>query len=282
MTIDSLIAVADQTRPRALATARQIVLWCRARELAAWTAAEAPHDLHPALVVALGGDRTMMRTARRYPNALLLGINFGRVGFLSTVEHREWQTALGRVLAGDFVKREGPTLAATLCPSGQSFTGAINDFVLRAPRGVAEVELYLDTHFVNVYPGDGLIVSTPQGATAYAMNAGGPILAPGVRGLVVVPISSGPAVDRGLVAPESARLDLLLRGRYPVELTLDGESVATVHPGEEVTIQAGESTFRSVVFPEHNYFAALRQKLNYTIRPHYRPLRGSGRDSADP
>ncbi len=142
-------------------------------------------------ILVLGGDGLMMRAAKAYPNAPLLGINFGKVGFLAKVERDNWHEALDAVVSGHYTIEESSTLNASIqSPKGTEDHGwAINDVVIRSGVRMVDIELYVDGYYVNTFPGDGLIVSTSRGSTAYCMAAGGPILTAGVKGFAIVPIS---------------------------------------------------------------------------------------------
>ena len=150
-------------------------------------------------IVVLGGDGLMMRAATAYPDIPLLGINFGNVGFLALVERKDWRRATAALLAGDFRIQEGPTLEAKRDRQADSVPQgwAINDVVVRSGNRMVDVELYIDGYYVNTYPGDGMIVATPHGSTAYCMAAGGPILTAGVGGFAIAPISCHRLVTLG-------------------------------------------------------------------------------------
>ncbi|MEZ4623892.1 MAG: NAD(+)/NADH kinase [Thermomicrobiales bacterium] len=127
-------------------------------------------------IVVLGGDGLMMRAANSYPDTPLLGINFGKVGFLALVERADWETALRVLLDHEHKVEIGSTLAARVVRGDKEIDPgwAINDVVIRSGSRMIDVEAYIDGHYVNTYPGDGMIVSTPRGSTAYCMAAGGP------------------------------------------------------------------------------------------------------------
>ncbi len=119
-----------------------------------------------ALIAVLGGDGMMMRAARMFPDVPLLGINFGHVGFLTMVERNDWRHALELVLAADYRIQRGPTLRVELVRDGRlvEWGPVINDAVIRAGPQLIEVEVYINGQYVNIYPGDGMIVSTPRAA----------------------------------------------------------------------------------------------------------------------
>ncbi len=224
-------------------------------------------------VVVLGGDGLMMRAANAYPDVPLLGINFGNVGFLALVEQRDWQGALENLIAGRYMVEPGATLAARLVRDGTSLdTGwAINDVVVRAGARMVDIELYIDGRYVNTYPGDGMIVSTPHGSTAYCMAAGGPILTAGVQGFAIVPISCHSPIRTPLVASEEDPIELLLANDREATLMLDGRETLALQEGDVVRVTRGDQLFRLVTFGTTNFYEAFRTKFNFRIRPNAVP-----------
>src|SRR4051795_4216363 len=218
--------VAALSKPEATELSHEIARWladrgCVVIHEAALTAAAATQV---DAIVVLGGDGLMMRAGNSYPDTPLLGINFGKVGFLALVERRDWEAALTALLQGDFIVEESSTLGAALVRDGvvREQGRAINDVVIRAGIRMVEVEVYIDGQFVNTYPGDGMIVSTPRGSTAYCMAAGGPILTAGVRGVAIVPISCHSPIRIPIVVSESVLTELVRTDVHPSTLILDG------------------------------------------------------------
>jgi NAD+ kinase len=226
-------------------------------------------------IIVLGGDGLMMRAAKAYPDTPLLGINFGNVGFLAHVERHNWRDALDTVLRGDFVIEESSTLDATLDTSeGLVHQGwAINDVVIRSGVRMIEIEVYVDGYFVNTYPGDGMIVATSRGSTAYCMAAGGPILTAGVRGFSIVPISCHSPIRTPLVVAESETIDLVFNSRYDASLILDGRVTSELTVGDVVSVRRGDHQCRLISVPNTNFYEAFRSKFNFRIRPDAAPSR---------
>ncbi|MCC6314404.1 MAG: NAD(+)/NADH kinase [Thermomicrobiales bacterium] len=224
-------------------------------------------------IVVLGGDGLMMRTANAYPDVPLLGINFGNVGFLALVEQRDWPWALAALLKGEYTLEEGATLAATLVRGERSLPAgwAINDVVLRSGARMVDVEVYVDGRYVNTYPGDGMIVSTPHGSTAYCMAAGGPILTAGVRGFAIVPISCHSPIRTPFVVSEEAAIDLLVANDREATLFLDGRESEPLGRGDVIRVVRGEHRFRLITFGGTNFYEAFRSKFNFMIRPNAVP-----------
>lgn len=232
-------------------------------------------------IIVLGGDGLMMRMANTFPDIPLIGINFGKVGFLALVEQSDWEQALGLFLAGDYNLDESSTLQATLIRGDQEFDQgwAINDVVIRGGNRMIEVEVYIDDDFVNQYPSDGLIVSTPRGSTAYCMAAGGPILTPGVKGFAVVPISSHSPIRTPMIASEDCVIELVSANTHPGQLILDGTATETLGQYDLVKITRGEHRFRLVRVSTTSFYTAFREKFNFQTRPNATPSRMTRRDA---
>lgn len=229
-------------------------------------------------IVVLGGDGLMMRAANAYPDVPLLGINFGNVGFLALVERRDWARAIEALVAGDYSLQQGPTLQATRLRGGNAANQgwAINDVVIRAGLRMIDVEIYIDGRYVNTYPGDGMIVATPHGSTAYGMAAGGPILSAGVHGFAIVPINCHSPIRTPFVVPEEATIELVIANDHESSLILDGREHDTLQQGDIVLVQRGEHTFQLITLASTNFYEAFRTKFNFRIRPDAVPSRVDG------
>lgn len=232
-------------------------------------------------VIVLGGDGLMMRMANAYPDVPLIGINFGKVGFLALVEQSDWQQALDLFLAGDYDLDESSTLQSTMIRDDVSTDQgwAINDVVIRGGNRMIEVEVYIDGFFVNQYPSDGLIVSTPRGSTAYCLAAGGPILTPGVKGFAVVPISSHSPIRTPMIASEDSVIELVSSNTHPASLILDGTRTEILKQYDLVKVTKGEHLFRLVRVNTTSFYTAFREKFNFQTRPNAIPSRMSRRDA---
>lgn len=275
--------VAARSKPEAAHLGREVADWLRDHGLEvvpeqslgiAGTVVDA--------VVVFGGDGLMMRAANAYPDVPLLGINFGNVGFLALVERRDWRAALENLVGGRFTVEQGSTLAAAVVRGDEVHDAgwAINDVVLKSGARMIDVELYIDGHYVNTYPGDGMIVSTPHGSTAYGMAAGGPILTAGVSGFAIVPISCHSPIRMPLVVSEDEPIELLVANDREATLILDGRETTTLRQGDLVRVTRGEHLFRLVTFGTTNFYEAFRTKFNFMIRPNAvpsLPIREDGR-----
>lgn len=269
--------VAAFSKPEAHELAQTITSWLTEQGITVvpeTAIAPAPNANVDAIIV-LGGDGLMMRMGNAYPDIPLIGINFGKVGFLALVEQREWEAALGLFLSGEYSLDESSTLNASLLRNDEEFPQgwAINDVVIRGGNRMIEVEVYIDGHFVNQYPSDGLIVSTPRGSTAYCMAAGGPILTPGVKGFAIVPISSHSPIRTPIIASEEAVIELVSANSHPASLILDGQDRVHLQGNDLIKVTRGEHTFKLVRVNFTSFYQAIREKFNFQVRPNAIPTR---------
>ncbi len=220
------------------------------------------------LVVAVGGDGTMLHAAAiaRKRDIPLLGINRGRLGFLADVTPAEMLTCIDHVLAGDYQSESRLVLEAVLQTSvGEHRAYAINDVVLqrRETGRMVDFETSVAGRFVNNHSGDGLIVSTPTGSTAYALSCGGPIIDPRLDALVLVPVAPHTLTDRPIVIPSDQPVEIRLheRDETKADLTVDGTSMGEIKPGDTLTIGPSEGRITLIHPPGYDYFDILRSKL---------------------
>jgi NAD+ kinase len=186
---------------------------------------------------------------------------------------------VSELLAGTFSVQEGPTLQATLIRGGHELASgpAINDVVIRGGNRMVDVEVYIDGHYVNTYPGDGMIVATPHGSTAYCMAAGGPILTAGVGGFAIVPISCHSPIRTPFVVPENAVIELVMENDHEAFLILDGVELGRLKRLDVIRVERCVDVFRLVTLPSTNFYEAFRTKFNFRIRPDAVPSRGQHR-----
>jgi NAD+ kinase len=270
-----LVAALSKEEAGSLAT--EIATWLTERGRTVIPEAELLRDQGRSAdaIVVLGGDGLMMRAANAYPDVPLLGINFGKVGFLALVERRDWLPALEGLISGRYSIQEGATLQATVVRRGEhlDFGWAINDVVIRAGARMVDIELYIDNKYVNTYPGDGMIVSTPHGSTAYCMAAGGPILTAGVHGFALVPINCHSPIRTPLIVSEQAVIELVLANDREASLVLDGREDVMLEYMDVVQVRKGKHQLRLVNLENSNFYEAFRTKFNFRIRPDARPSR---------
>ena len=222
------------------------------------------------LLVVLGGDGTLLAVAREIGSAAvpILGVNLGQLGFLAEVAPEEQQGALDHVLRGRFETVQRMRLDVRAERAGASVVQALalNDAVIKGSdlARMIDLEARTDGARVGTYHGDGLIVATPTGSTAYNLSAGGPILMPGARVFVVTPICPHTLTQRPLVLPESACLTVEVRPREGgAQLTVDGQVGARLEGGDVVQLSVSAHPAHFVVSPFRSRFDVLRTKLGW-------------------
>ena len=222
------------------------------------------------LIVVFGGDGTLLAVAREIGSASvpILGVNLGQLGFLAEVAPEEQQGALEHVLSGRFetVQRMRLDVRAERAGAAIVHTLALNDAVIKGSdlARMIDLEARTDGGRVGAYHGDGLIVSTPTGSTAYNLSAGGPILMPGARVYVVTPICPHTLTQRPLVLPDSAQLTIEVRPREGgAQLTVDGQVGVRLEGGDLVQLEVSAHPAHFVVSPFRSRFDVLRIKLGW-------------------
>lgn len=222
------------------------------------------------LIVVLGGDGTMISTARLTGEreTLVLGINYGSLGYLTEFRIEEMFPALEEILAGNYEVDRRVMLEAQHRRDDKILdTGRVlNDVVINkaALARIIEIEVWLDRLFVNNFRADGLIVSTPTGSTAYNLSAGGPIIYPSMNAVVITPICPFTLTNRPIVIPDTAEINLCLKNESDgVILTLDGQIGYSMQTGDCAVIRKSRTTLNLVQPPNRNYFDVLRNKLKW-------------------
>jgi len=221
------------------------------------------------LVIAIGGDGTMLYAGSlvRDHDVPLLGINRGRLGFLADVTPDEMLTSVDQILGGDYLVEPRLLLQAELQRShGDSVSGvAFNDVVLqRAETGrMVDFETSVAGQFVNTHSGDGLIVASPTGSTAYALSCGGPIVEPQLDAMVVVPICPHTLTDRPIVIAANQKIEIRLLEREDAGagVAIDGHSIGPITPHDTLTITAATQRIRLIHPPGYDFYGILRSKL---------------------
>jgi len=241
---------------------------------------------HVDLIIAIGGDGTMLYASglRGRHDVPLLGINRGRLGFLADITPEEMLSSVDRVLAGEFSRESRLMLETTLTRADGSTISAqaLNDIVLqrRETGRMVDFETRVDGRYVNTHAGDGLIVATPTGSTAYSLSCGGPIIEPGLDAVVVVPICPHTLTDRPIVMPADQPIDInmLERDDTKAEVTADGHSIGEILPGDRLRICRADRRVTLIHPPGYDYYEILRSKL-YWGRDLRTPVAGSKDDS---
>jgi NAD+ kinase len=212
------------------------------------------------LLIALGGDGTMLRAGHLCApsNVPILGINVGGLGFLIEVRVDEWRLALERVLQGDYWLENRMMLRAEHLRDDKvlGVWDVLNECVVGRGEMVRPVELTaeIDDHVITTYVADGLIVSTATGSTAYALAAGGPILPPELRNILLVPVAPHLSVDRAIVLHEGSRVRITVRTDHQASLSADGQDPISLQDRDSVLAYASEHVVEFVRLQEPDYF----------------------------
>ncbi|GAB4386749.1 MAG: NAD(+)/NADH kinase [Phycisphaerales bacterium] len=236
------------------------------------------------LVVVLGGDGSLLAAARSciHLRRPILGVNIGRVGFLAAFELERLRERAAAVFGdGELMLQSLPLLEAQV--NGKTddvarFSAlALNEFVVTAgpPFRMISCTLSIDGHPGPVFTGDGLIVSTPMGSTAYNISAGGPIVAPGVEAMVITPIAAHSLSFRPIVVPSTCKVDLFMNrvndgNGWGTTLVADGQIDHRISKDDRIRFHAGNQHVELVVDPEMSYWARLLGKMHWAAAPRER------------
>ena len=223
------------------------------------------------LIIAVGGDGTMLYAAAVAggEDVPLLGVNRGRLGFLTDISPDEMLPGIGQILAGNFAEESRLMLTATIAYADgkQRAAAALNDIVVqrRDTGRMLDVRTSIGGRFVNTHSGDGLIVATPTGSTAYALSCGGPIIDPAMEAVVVVPICPHTLSDRPLVVPAAVDIDVRLLARTDInaEVMIDGHSMGALTAEDRLTVRQADSKVTLIHPPGYDFFEILRSKLHW-------------------
>ena len=212
------------------------------------------------LLLTLGGDGSILRAAHvAAPRGIpILGINLGRVGFLTETGPKDWPEALARVLAGDYWVEDRMMLRAEAFRRGASLgqAEALNDVVVgRGARArVVHLRAVVDGGALATYVADGLIVASPTGSTAYALAAGGPILPPQLRNILLVPVAPHLSMARPVVLAEGVQVRIGVEAERAAVLTVDGAVHSSLGSGDEVVVAASQNVALFARVQEPTYF----------------------------
>jgi NAD+ kinase len=223
-------------------------------------------SLNPDLVIALGGDGTLLRVGRICASLKLpiLGINVGRMGFLYELHHREWADKLDDLLAGDYRIEQRMMLDVELLSkdhSRGSWTVLNDAFVGRG--GVVrpiQITASVDDYLLTSYMADGLIAATATGSTAYALAVGGPILPPDLRNILIIPVAPHMSMDRGIVLGEGVSVTISVSSTHGAVLSLDGQPAVSLNDGDRIRVTASKHTLSLVRFEGPGYFYHILSK----------------------
>lgn len=211
------------------------------------------------MLIALGGDGTMLRAGHLCAgHAPILGINLGRFGFLTEVRRDQWEGVLDRIRAGEFWLEQRMMLRAELGRAGRTVGSwvVLNECLVGRGETVRPVQLVteIDGRVLTTYVADGVIAATATGSTAYALAAGGPILSPELRNIVLVPVAPHLSVDRAIVLAEGSSVSITIRTNHQANLSADGGAPVRLEDRDRVEVRAADVAAEFVRLQDPGYF----------------------------
>ncbi|HMN21629.1 MAG TPA: NAD kinase [Ottowia sp.] len=222
------------------------------------------------LCVVVGGDGTMLGVGRQLARhgTPLIGINQGRLGFITDIALDDYPSVLPAMLAGAFEEDLRALLLGRVCRDGACVYEAVamNDVVVNrgAASGMVELRVEVDGHFVANYRADGIIVATPTGSTAYSLSAGGPLLHPQLPGWALVPISPHTLSNRPIVLADPGEIAIEIVAGRDANASFDMQSLASLRHGDRIVVRRSEHQVRFLHPRGWSYFDTLREKLHWT------------------
>ena len=223
------------------------------------------------LVIVVGGDGSLLGAARELAKSKIpiLGVNRGRLGFLTDISPSDLEERLARVLEGDYIEESRFLLDGHVERNGQplGYGSALNDVVLHPGKSTRMIgfDLFIDGHFVYSQRSDGLIVATPTGSTAYSLSAGGPIMHPKLDAVVLVPMFPHTLSSRPIVVDGKSEIKLVIgetNETYPL-VSFDGQMNIACAPGDIIRITKKPFKIRLIHPTDHNFYATCRDKLGW-------------------
>lgn len=219
------------------------------------------------LVIVMGGDGTMLSVGRalRDTGVPLIGINRGRLGFLTDLQTDDMLAQIDQILQGHNQRESRMLLQSTVTREGHpiSDTVALNDVVIKSAFRLIELEVHVDGQFVSRQRSDGLILTTPTGTTAYGLSAGGPIMHPDLEAISIVPISPHTLSYRPITVPASSVIEVIMVNAGDAQISYDGQGQYPLQVGDHVRIARAQQEIQLVHPEDYCYFDMLRNKLNW-------------------
>lgn len=217
-------------------------------------------------LLTMGGDGTILRLVHKYAhlNAAIIGINLGHLGFMADIPVSEIYPSLQDLILGHYTIDDRITLQGALPDGSGNF--AVNDFAIHRGKNssLVEMAIHVNGTYLNTFVADGLVISTPNGSTAYSLAAGGPIIKPNLNSLVITPISAHTISNRPIVLEADVEIQVQnLSEHHPLEVSADGVSNYELSTGDVLKITKSAKIFRLVNLTRHDYFATLRTKLGW-------------------
>jgi len=284
--------IAKRNSPEAAELVRQLAEWLQQREIQVYIEKEvetirslsiSPPSLNcvdreeitglAEMIVVLGGDGTLLSVARQVVghDVPILGVNLGGLGFLTEIALEELYNVLEKVIEGDYGAEEREVLQVSVIRKGKEMAeySVLNDAVINkgALARIIDIETTINGEHLTTFKADGLIISTPTGSTAYNLSAGGPIVYPTLRCIIITPICSHTLTNRPVVIPDEVRIRAVLKTKQQeVILTLDGQQGFPLEFDDEVEVKKSDARILLIRSPYRHFFGLLREKLKWGER----------------
>jgi len=220
------------------------------------------------LILSFGGDGTLLDIAKRIGDKKtpILGVNTGHLGFLTEISPEILPQRLDDILNGNYSIEKRMMIEARVPGNSKKTYLAVNDFVIDKggyPRSM-KASLSIGNEFCHLYTFDGLIISTATGSTAYSLSAGGPIIYPSIKDILITPIYPHMLSARPMIVPGELEIEIeIVSGSESVFMHADGRLATNLHIGDKIQIKKSLTVLNLVHFPEHNFFRVLRAKMNW-------------------
>lgn len=221
------------------------------------------------LIIVLGGDGTLISAIRLVEDkdTPILGINLGRLGFLTETKVEEAIQVIENILEGNYRCEQRMKLNGKIVNGEAEFSmDVLNDIVIHkgALARIIEMDVFIDNMFVNTYRADGLIIATPTGSTAYSLAAGGPIVIPTMNSILITPICPHSLTHRPVVVPDNSEIKIIIKSEdEKIYITFDGQIGKKLEKNDEIIIKKSKNYARLIIPKNRNYYSLLREKLHW-------------------
>jgi len=274
--VRSVAIISKKHKQTAWDAAQELQRWLAARGVKAFHLENEPEPYLPALppetegIVVMGGDGTLLSVARHYVSlgVPILGVNVGGLGFLTEISLDELYPSMEQVLAGKYQVEERMLLIARLCRQGEVCWERhfLNDAVINkgALARIVDLTTWIDGEYLTTYRADGLIVSTPTGSTAYTLSAGGPIVYPTLRHIILIPICPFTLSNRPIILPDTVTVAVTFAEKVQdAYLSIDGQVGQALQEDDRVEMSVASHNLKLILSPHRSYFEILRTKLGW-------------------
>jgi NAD+ kinase len=281
--MQTVALIPKRSKPEAVALAEKVAAWLieRGRAVISETGMLVPGTAEVSaeelakkadLIVVLGGDGTLLHAARlcERREVPILAVNLGTLGFMTEVQRDRLYPSLERLLAGKATVDRRLKLAVVVRRGGQVLVDSevLNDVVINknALARIADIEAFVGGQRLTTFKADGVIVATPTGSSAYSLAAGGPLIHPSVKALLVMPICPHTLTQRPIVLADTEEIELVLESDDEMFVTLDGQSGRALQRGDRVIVKRASTATLLVRDEGTSYFGILRDKLKWGER----------------